>query len=229
MNKTQLENSTVKPELEFTEGEELYRVISFETESELDTKLESVTSFIENKDNSGFTTEGEGLSDTELDNLYIHPQSLLVDFKKLLRDAKFNFHMNRPQYKVLTNLLKTKIEYDINSLFIALELVEMLDDMFGSKFKNDEELIGYTVTATEITYVYHLLAQYKVKGITNEAKVFSQILIRIGEISKVVSYYDTSGNNLTGSITEWAAKFPINDLNLGNDIVESTVIEPTVG
>jgi hypothetical protein len=80
----------------------------------------------------------------------------------------------------------------------------MLGAMSGSKYSDDKEIKPFSVDATEITYVYHLIQSYKVKGLTKEAYTFSKILRRIGEISKVVSYYDSCAKRLTDDIAKWA-------------------------
>jgi hypothetical protein len=79
--------------------------------------------------------------------------------------------------------------------------------MRDAKYTNDTELVSFPVDATEITYVYHLISQYKVKGLTKEAYMFSQVLKRIGSISKVFNYYDTSGKNLSTDIQNWVTSF----------------------
>lgn len=214
-----LDVATVKPEVQFTENDNIYRIVSFDNEATLDTSLEEVTQFITNPDNSGV-----GLDELAKDALYAQGQGKLNEFKVKLRDARFNFHVDREQYKVLTSLLNHKLEYDVNSLFIALELVEMLENMHGAKFQ-ENEIHEYPVTATEITYVYHLLAQHKVKGLTKEAKTLAQILIRIGEISKLISYYDSSSKNLVDDITNWAL-----GMNGNPDVIDvhlPEVVEPT--
>ena len=216
-----IENLTIKPELQFTEGEELYRITSFEVEAELDSKLSEVTSFIEDPENSG-----NGVTEEEKDILYLKAQDLLKEFKKCLRDSVFNFNLNRDQYKLLTTLLNNKLEYDVNSLFIALELTEMLEEMHGVKYKGGEdELVCFPVTATDITYVYHLISQYKVKGLTKEARSLASVLIRIGEISKLVSYYDSTSKNLTEDITKWAIGMNSDMIITGEFDVESTDTE----
>jgi len=190
--------STIKPDVEFTENDNLYRIIGFESEDSLDKKLEAVTAYMNEN-------TGKGEEEHVKDSLYGQAQTLLNEFKMELRDAKFNFHLDHRQYKVLTYLLNHKLEYDVNSLFIALELTEMLENMHGDGNKFQENtVLEYPVTATEITYVYHLLAQHKVKGLTNEARALASILIRIGEISKLVSFYDTSSKNLVEDIQNWA-------------------------
>ena len=37
--------------------------------------------------------------------------------------------------------------------------------------------------------------------------MFSQVLKRIGAISKVFNYYDTSGKNLSNDIQDWVTSF----------------------
>jgi hypothetical protein len=105
---------------------------------------------------------------------------------------------------VLTDILLKKLEYDVNTVFIAIELTEMLGAMSGSKYLDDKEIKSFSVDATEITYIYHLIQNYKVKGLTKEAYTFSKILRRIGEISKIVSYYDANAKRLTDEISRWA-------------------------
>jgi hypothetical protein len=121
--------------------------------------------------------------------------------------TKYNFFLNRPQWKFLTDLILTKLEYDVNTVFLAIELTNLLGSMKGVKFQNDNELINFPVNATEITYIYHLIANHKVKGLTKDAFTFSQVLIRIGEISKVFNYYDTAGKNFSTEIQEWVTLF----------------------
>ena len=112
---------------------------------------------------------GHGLSETEKDALYLKSQDLYKEFKQSLRDVKFNFYLNRPEYNLITDLILKKLEYDVNTVFIAIELTEMLKGMSGTQYKNDKDVVCFEVTATELTYVYHLIQNYKVKGLTKEA------------------------------------------------------------
>lgn len=192
-----LETLAVKPELTFFENEEMFRMIDFDTEANLDSKIESVENYMSEN-------TGEGKTDVEKDQLYANAQSLYVEYKNELREAKFNFYFNRPQYNLLTNLLLKKLEYDVNTLFIAMELHEMLKNLHGSKFQNDIELKDIKLTATELTYVYHLIQTYKVKGLTNEAFTFASLLTRIGEVSKIINFYDAKAKALVEDIQKWA-------------------------
>jgi len=99
------------------------------------------------------------------------------------------------------------LEYDVNTVFFAIELTELLGTMRDVKYSNDDELIAFPVNATEITYIYHLISTHKIKGLTKDAQTFSQILRKIGDISKVFNYYETLGKNLSGDVQDWVAAF----------------------
>jgi hypothetical protein len=73
------------------------------------------------------------------------------------------------------------------------------------KYKDDKECLPTDMTPTEVTYLYHLISTHKVKGLTRDAYTFASILRRIGEISKIVNYYDNESKNLTKDIAIWAA------------------------
>jgi hypothetical protein len=55
--------------------------------------------------------------------------------------------------------------------------------------------------------MYHLLAKHKVKGLTKETHLFSEILMKIGEISKIVAFYDNLAKTLSKTIQDWVAEF----------------------
>jgi hypothetical protein len=197
MSKTAFENSVVKPETTLRIGEIDHKLISTEDEVSLDTAIKQVEEFMSKN-------SGEGLTEEEKDELYAKAQSLYKDYYKLVRDNRYSFYLNRRQYQFLTDLILTKLEYDVNSIFIAIELTEMLSSMKDTKFRNDDEVISFQITATEMTYIYHLISTHKVKGLTNTSYTFSQVLVRIGDLSKVINYYDTYAKNLNTEIQKWA-------------------------
>jgi hypothetical protein len=203
--------NTVKPELSFFENEVLNRLLSFDRELLLDGKSDEVRSYMENN-------PGHGLSEVEKDMLYANGQSIYVEFKKSLRDVKFNFYLNRPQYNLLTDLLLKKIEYDVNTVFIAIELTELLAGMEGTKYQNDMEIKLFEVDATQLTYIYHLIQTHKIKGLTKEAYTFSKLLIRIGELSKVINYYDALAKSLPDEIAQWALRMDATDVVQGETL-----------
>lgn len=195
-----IETNVIKPKLSFFENEVENVILDVNQESILDNKIKDIEDYMKNN-------EGKGKSEEEKDELYKNAQELWKSYALSLKETKYNFFLNRVQYMFLTNLLLTKLEYDVNTVFLAIELKNLLAGMKDVKFKDDKELINFPVNATEITYIYHLISTYKVKGLTKDAFTFSQVLIRIGDISKVFNYYDTAGKNLSTEIQEWVTLF----------------------
>jgi len=195
-----LETNVIKPEIKFFENEKENLILSNEWESKLDSKLEEIDQYMSNND-------GKGKSEIEKDELYKNAQILWKEFATVLKDSKYNFFLNRPQYNFLTDLILKKMEYDVNTVFFAIELTDLLGTMKGVKYSNDEELIAFPVDATEITYIYHLISKHTVKGLSKDAYTFSKVLIRIGEISKIFNYYDTAAKNAQTEIQNWVTCF----------------------
>lgn len=195
-----IETNVVKPDVRFFENESEHLVIDSFNEAILDAKIGAIESFMESND-------GKGKSDEEKDSLYGNAQELWREYTSSLKDAKYNFHLNRPQWKFLTDLILSKLEYDVNTVFFAIELTNLLGTMRDVKYSSDKELIAFPVNATEITYIYHLISKHKVKGLTKDSYLFSEILVRIGNISKLFNYYDTYAKNLSGDIQNWVTAF----------------------
>jgi hypothetical protein len=200
-----IQTNVVKPSVIFTENDIDYRNIGEDFENNLDTKYQAVLDFTKNNN-------GKGKSDLEKDNLYKDAQQLWADYTNALKSTKYNFNLNRAQWKYLSDLIQGKLEYDINTVFIAIELTEVLGTMREDSkvFNNDNDSFAFLVNATEITYIYHLIAEHKVKGLTKDTYTFSEILKRIGAVSKVFNYYDTIGKNLAADIQDWVACFDDN-------------------
>lgn len=200
MSNQTIETNVVRPEISFFENDTDNLILTPFYESELENKINQIESYI--NDNSG-----KGKTDEEQDELYKNSQNFWKEYSVSLRNTKYNFHLNRNQWKFLTDLILTKLDYDVNTVFFAIELTDLLGTMRDTKYTNDTELISFPVNATEITYIYHLIAQHKVKGLTKDAYMFSQVLKRIGSISKVFNYYDTYGKNLSSDIQDWVTSF----------------------
>jgi hypothetical protein len=212
-----IQTNVVKPSVIFTENDIDYRNIGEDFESNLDTKYQAVLDFTKNNN-------GKDKTDLEKDNLYKDAQQLWGDYTNALKSTKYNFNLNRTQWKYLSDLIQGKLEYDINTVFIAIELTEVLGTMREDSkiFNNDNESFAFLVNATEITYIYHLIAEHKVKGLTKDTYTFSEILKRIGAVSKVFNYYDTIGKNLAADIQDWVACF---DDNVAMEQPKSTQTE----
>lgn len=206
-----IETNVVKPELSFFENEVLNRLLNFDRELSLDSKSEAVDSYINNN-------PGHGLTEIEKDVLYAQSQELYKEYKNTLREVKFNFYLNRTEYNLITDLILKKLEYDVNTVFIAIELTELMGGMSGVKYSNDVETKCFEVTATELTYIYHLIQNHKVRGLTKEAYAFSKVLVRIGNTSKVINYYDAVAKRLPDEIQQWALRMDASDVVKGETL-----------
>lgn len=197
---TKIETNVVKPQVSFFENETNNLILSTENEVKLDNQIQEIENYMKNN-------SGKGKSESEKDELYKNAQMMWRDYANVLRDTKYNFFLSRPQHRFLTDLILTKLEYDVNTVFFAIELTNLLASMKDIKFTDDNQLIPFPVDATEITYIYHLISKHKVKGLTKDSYTFANILKRIGDISKVFNYYDTAAKNLTGDIQNWVTAF----------------------
>jgi len=220
-----IETNVVKPEVRFFENDSEHLLIEAANESVLENRISTIESFMSEND-------GTGKTDAEKDALYGTAQDLWREYTSSLKDAKYNFHLNRPQWKFLTDLIISKLEYDVNTVFFAIELTSLLGTMRDVKYANDSEVIAFPVNATEITYIYHLISKHKVKGLTKDSYLFSEVLVRIGNISKIFNYYDTYAKNLSTEIQNWIASFEEGvtvEKRRGKNVeeVEAVAIEPS--
>lgn len=196
-----IQTNVQKPDVTFTDKENnLYTILSYDFENGLDIKIKELADYMTNN-------TGRGKSDEEKDEIYAKAQMIWNEYIALLKATKYNLNLDRAQYNFLTDLIVKKLEYDVNTVFIAVELTNLLGTMKDIKFVNDTEVKEFKVDATEITYIYHLIATHKVKGLTKDSYVFADILRRIGEISKVFNYYDTTGKNMAQDVQDWVVLF----------------------
>jgi hypothetical protein len=199
MTESKIEVSTIKPEVSFYHSDNFLRILNIDDESKLDNHIVAIKNYMT-------TTDGFGKNDEQKDADYHFCQTLWKSYRQDLQSTTFNFYLNRPQYTLLTDILLKKLEYDVDSLFIAIDLSDLLKTMSGTKYISDDELKFFKATATETTFIYHLIKNYKVKGLTKESFTFAEIVKRIADISKIVSYYDAHAKNLTEDIGKWALK-----------------------
>ena len=203
-NKDNFENMAERPVMKLSVGENQYDFLPEDTVNAIESKLTEIKTYMADNDGRGKTNE-------EKDDLYANAQKLWNEVTVLLNEAKFGLILNKPQYIYMTNLLLEKMEYDVNLLFFAIELTNMLGNMKltkdNVKYTNDIDPIVYSLTATDITYLYHVLQQHKVKGLKSSSYTFAEIIRRIGDISKIFSYYDGETKELSNSIQDWVVGF----------------------
>lgn len=219
-----IETNVIKPEVKFIQNDVEYLLIDTLVENILDSKIANLENFMK-------SNVGKDQPDEIKDGLYKSAQELWVEYAAALKDAKYNFYLNRPQHKFLTNLLLTKLELDVNTVFFAIELTDMLANMKDVKYTNDTDVIPFVVNTTEITYIYHLISKHKINGLTKDAYTFAQILRKIGDISKIFNYYDAAGKSLSTEVQDWVASFEEGvtreeDLQL-EEVAEATVSKPS--
>jgi hypothetical protein len=193
------ETNVIKPEVTIKRDEKELRLIDADVEANLDENIQEALNFIKNN-------TGKGKSNSEKDNLYLESQKLHKNFTQNLEKSKYNFYLNKNQWKFLTELILKKLEYDVNTVFFAIELRDLFDVMKTTKYSGDE-YISFSVNATEVTYIYHLISKHKVVGLTQDSYRFSEILLLIGSISKIFNYYDATSKNLSTDIQDWVVTF----------------------
>jgi hypothetical protein len=212
MTETKIEASTIKPSVSFLVRDREHRLINLEDEVRLDNHIESIRNYMK-------TTNGWGKSEEQKDVDYAFVQGMWKSYRQDLQVTTFNFFLNRPQYNLLTDILLKKLEYDVDNIFIAMDLTALLRSMSDTKYNNDEEVKFFNATATETTFMYHLIKNYKVKGLTKDAFTFADIIRRIADISKVVSYYDSHAKSITEEINNWVLSLDGSE-NLVSEIPE---------
>jgi len=199
---SQIVTNVVKPNTSFEIDGVKYITLNEESEQALDQSYADIIKYMG-------SNEGKGKSEEEKDKLYEEARELCAIFKNKLDSTKYNFNLNETQWKFLSDLILSKLEYDTNTVFVAIELHTLLVEMGKAKFVANETQ-SFAVTATEITYIYHLISPYKVKGLTKDAFTFAEVLRKIGDISKLVNFYDTQSKSLGADVQDWVALFDAN-------------------
>ena len=138
---SKIETNVVKPDLSFFENEKTNEILTSKDENNLDSKISDIENYMKNN-------SGKGKSEAEKDELYKEAQQIWKNYASYLRDVKYNFYLNRTQWKFLTDLIISKLEYDVNTVFFAIELTDLLGNMKNVKYTNDTDLFSFPVNAT---------------------------------------------------------------------------------
>lgn len=209
------ENIADKPIFSLKINDKEYRILSEEDENWVDEKVKEIQDFM--KENTG-----EGKTSDEKDELYKEVQDI---WKELggpdgkIAKIQYGLVLNRPQYNHLIELLRDKVEYDVNTIFFAIELTNFLGRTVNeNEFKDDITPIVFDITAADMTYLYTCLSTHKTKGLTKKTYIFAEIIRRIGDISKVINHLDSNSKDLSTEIQNWAACL---DENVSMEDVES--------
>lgn len=201
------ESIAEKPKFSLTINEKEYRLLKEDDETWIDDKVQEIRDFMSNN-------EGKGKSEDEKNDLYKQAQDM---WKELggpdgkISKIEYGLILNRPQYNHLVELLRDKIEYDVNTIFFAIELTNFLGKTVNeSGYEDDETPIVFDLSATDMTYLYTCLSQHKSKGLKQKTYTFAGIIRRIGDISKVINHLDSNSKDLSTEIQNWVACFDDN-------------------
>jgi hypothetical protein len=196
----------VKPKVEITAKDgTVHRLISVEDETYLDNMISDIKNYMQT---STVTIDSdESIKDYEystLKNMWNQASGRNVG---RLNSVNFKLPLYREDYKYLTELLLTKMEYNIDTVFYAVELTDALANMEGAKYKDDKEIKLFDFTSVDLTYIYHLLAKHTMKGLTKGTYSYVSIIKAIISVSKVFDYYKNEYELLVKDIQEWATVF----------------------
>ena len=199
--KTQIETNVVKPRMFFRENDKEYSIMNSIDEATLDAQINEIEGYINSND-------GRFQLEEHKDKLYAESKKLWEDYVHFLRNVNFSFYLNKKQFDYLTDLLIQEMEYDHDTIFFAIELTNMLGEWTKVETSDDDmELKCFNADAIEITYIYHLIIKHKVTGLTDSSYRFAEILKRLKEVNKVISYYDASAKGMAKEIQDWVAGF----------------------
>ena len=81
-----IESNVVKPQIDFIENEQNYRIATEEVEQNLDSKVSAVKNLLKTK-------TGKGQSDKIKDELYLEAQRLWKELSTELNNSKYNFYL----------------------------------------------------------------------------------------------------------------------------------------
>jgi len=199
--KPEIETQVVKPKMLTTFEDKEYRILSEELESSLDNAVKDLENFMA-------FNHGLGKSEIEKDELYTKSKELWSKYVEIFRSTNLNFYLNSNQFEYFSEMLRDKIEYDINTIFFAIELTNTLGKWVTQEgTKGKKEVKSYETDPVSANYIYHLISTVKVKGLTDEAYLFSQVLKKVHEIVKIVNFYDNHAKSLSKDIQSWVASF----------------------
>lgn len=190
-------------ELEF-ENSEVVSIISDEDFKTWEGQIEEIRQYM-------VDNHAKGKSEEEKNDAYQGAQDLWNKYlgkNGLFNDTKFNLILNRKEYNMLSTLLRDKIEYDVNTLFFAMELLKFMDgELKDAKFESDDQHLGFGITQTDMTLLYTLLSQHKCKGLGSSTQKFAMIIKRIADMSKVINHMSSENNDLSTEIQNWVVTF----------------------
>lgn len=179
--------------------EERGKIISDEDVQSLDSHVKGIESFL--KDNSDVTE----WSSEKKDEMYKDVTGKWTTFQESLKKIEYNYYATTREYKWFRNLIMNETSYGVNDIFVAMRVKEVFkegDKVFLNSGKKVEKGV-FKVKIDELTLAYHLMENYKHKGLGETAYLFANTLKSIGDISIVYNRYDKISKQLSEAIGNW--------------------------
>jgi len=178
------------------------RIISEENEKYLDESYDKILTHLrENHD--------QNASSDEKDKMYGDAIAMWNEVSSKsrgkLNDISFDLVLHRKECQYLGDLLHNKLEYNVDTVFYAIELKNLVDELLRTKFDSDEQAVGVTMTLVDVQYLYHIISAMTVKGLGKSTFMYATIITRIGDSSRVFNYYKTRFDALHAAISYWGA------------------------
>ena len=194
------------------------RILTENDEATLDNGIENILSFM--RDN-----HSQDLAEEKKDELYGQVKEMWSELSGKngsINHMNFSLVLYKYEREFLYNLLKNDISYDSDTIFYGLEVLDMLSSM-AEKSKDKpqaaDELVAYDMTTTDLHYLYHIIKEYKVKGLGKKSQIFASIIRRIAAASKVFNYYKNQFDDISKAIQVW-----VSSLDKGVSISEDDAI-----
>jgi hypothetical protein len=141
----------------------------------------------EHKAADSYTEEGKNEAFAELTGMWDKYASMLKSFE-------FNFPLSNQEFDYIKNVILNKTEYTSNTIFLGLRLKEE----FLKNFKATR-----TITAVNMSLLYHFIDNMKVTGLGEKSELFSTIVGKLGEMGIELKEYDDLSKTLSNEIKDW--------------------------
>ena len=170
---------------------------------ELENKKQSILDFIRKYDPNGELIDDMRVHD--VDKIYSIFNYLLNSYIKYLNEMSFNFELTKDEFKFLNKVLTQTIEYDGDEVFNYTKFIEDFWENAKEEVEKDKSKESYIfkIDIKQILLLHHLIKGHKVKGITNEFKVFRSILYKIAQTNRIFNAYNIIVDRLKEDAKLW--------------------------
>lgn len=199
-NKPEIETQVIKPKMVTKFEDKEFRILDEQIEKDMDQAVKDIENYIS-------FNHGLGKSEKDKDELYLNAKKLWENYVSIFKKVSLKFYLNEDQFQYFTEMLRDKIEYDVNTIFFAIDLTDTLGKWITQESKGKKGVKSYDIDPVSANYLFHLISTVKVKGLTEEAYLFSQVLKKIHEVIKIVNFYDNHAKTLSKEIQDWVASF----------------------